>query len=537
MPPPLRRNPSLPGTAPAAPRPKGSLLPRSIAARVSGFFEEGFDETPDTTMDVASLELGPVEIVGQYFLQAEIASGGMGTIHLGHKHGPGRFSRAVAVKRVHRELAGDEEFVDGLLEEARLAACIRHANVVPVVDVVEEGRELLLIMEYVHGASVAHLSKKLRPRPFPVRIALAIATGMLRGLHAAHEARDPRDTHLGLVHRDVSPHNILVGTDGVARVTDFGIAKARCTASVTRVGHVKGKLSYLSPEQRLGEPVGRGSDIYSASIVLWEMLAGRKLYEGSEEEIMHAALLDPPVPPSRYNPEVPGWLDAAVLRGLAQTPQGRFHTAKQMAAALEAGGHVATPTELGDWVARTAREELARLGAALVAIEGERVVPNARPSDRPITPAHGTEPPKGRAPSSGIRDLAGKRSVPPPLPVHSKAASTRPAPPPLPKTASAAPPALPSAPASFRSPLTIRPVAARSPWPSSVMQQAPALPENAPALAPPPMPAFPLAPPSNAFDVDIAEVTASFRNRRLPWLVVGVAAVAFFATVLAIVLS
>jgi serine/threonine protein kinase len=535
---PLRRSPSLPGTAVAVPRAKVSLLPRSIAARVSGFFEEGFEETPDTTVDVAPDEFGPVEIIGPYFLQAKIASGGMGTIHLGHKYGPGRFSRAVAVKRVHRELSDDEEFVDGLLEEARLAACIRHANVVPVVDVVEEGRELLLIMEYVHGASVAHLTKKLRPRPFPVRIALAIATGMLRGLHAAHEARDPRDVHLGLVHRDVSPHNILVGTDGVARVTDFGIAKARCSASVTRVGHVKGKLSYLSPEQRLGEPVGRGSDIYSASIVLWEMLTGRKLFEGSEEEIMHAALLNPPVPPSRYNPEVPGWLDAAVLRGLAQSPQGRFPTAKQMAVALEAGGHVATPTELGDWVARTAREELARLGAALVAIEGERVVPTPRPSDRPVAPSAAATP--SRSPSSGIRTLAPRRAAPPPLPAKAgvkKAGPTtsphpaaRSVPPPLP--VAPPPPAPPSAPASFRSPLAIQPIAARSPWPSSVMQQAPTPPPSAPALAPA---AAPFATASSPFDIDIAEVTASLRERRIPWLIAGAFGLALVALVAALV--
>ena len=190
-------------------------------------------------------------LVGRYEVHDRIAAGGMATVHLGRLLGAAGFSRTVAIKRLHDGYAKDPEFVAMLLDEARLAALIRHPNVVPTLDVVAEDDELLVVMEYVEGDSVAHLTKLAQSagQRVPVPFAAAILAQALHGLHAAHEARDKKGEPLGIVHRDVSPQNILVGVDGVARVLDFGIAKAASRATSTEDGQVKGKTAYMAPEQ------------------------------------------------------------------------------------------------------------------------------------------------------------------------------------------------------------------------------------------------------------------------------------------------
>src|SRR4051794_29784074 len=188
--------------------------------------------------------------VGRYALYGEIASGGMATVHFGRLLGPVGFSRTVAVKRLHAHLAKDPEFVSMFLDEARLAARVRHPNVVPTLDVVAAQGELFLVMEYVQGESFArllHVTKSNGQR-IPRDIVCAVLASVLHGLHAAHEAKSERGEALGIVHRDVSPQNILVGVDGIARVLDFGIAKAAGRAQVTREGQVRGKMAYIAPE-------------------------------------------------------------------------------------------------------------------------------------------------------------------------------------------------------------------------------------------------------------------------------------------------
>ena len=199
-----------------------------------------------------------MRIVGRYALYAEIAAGGMATVHFGRLLGPVGFSRTVAIKRLHPQFAKDPEFVSMFLDEARLAARIRHPNVVPTLDVVATDGELFLVMDYVPGESIARLSRVLRERQetLPIRILSATIAGVLHGLHATHEAKDERGHPLGIVHRDVSPQNVLVGTDGVPRVLDFGVAKAAGRVQTTREGQIKGKLSYMPPEQ-LGAAVSR----------------------------------------------------------------------------------------------------------------------------------------------------------------------------------------------------------------------------------------------------------------------------------------
>src|ERR1700729_765840 len=195
----------------------------------------------------------PVRIVGRYALYGELASGGMATVHLGRLLGPVGFSRTVAIKRLHAQFAKDPEFVSMFLDEARLAARIRHPNVVQTLDVVATEGELFVVMDYVQGESLSRLLRASRTvGPIPVRVASAILCGALHGLHAAHEATDEHGVPLGLVHRDMSPQNVLVDVDGSARVLDFGVAKAAGRTQTTGRGKIKGKLRYMAPEQIQG---------------------------------------------------------------------------------------------------------------------------------------------------------------------------------------------------------------------------------------------------------------------------------------------
>ena len=220
-------------------------------------------------------------VVGRYEILGEIASGGMATVHYGRLVGPVGFSRLVAIKELHPHFAKDPEFASMLVDEARLAAHIRHPNVVPTLDVVVSAGALLLVMEYVAGASLADLGRASRKarEPIPPSIAVAVVAGVLYGLHAAHEALNERSEPLSIVHRDVSPQNIVVGSDGVPRVLDFGVAKAASRLVTTRDGKVKGKLAYMSPEQLMNGEVDRRADVYAAAVVLWEALVGARHFE------------------------------------------------------------------------------------------------------------------------------------------------------------------------------------------------------------------------------------------------------------------
>ena len=207
----------------------------------------------------------PLCILGRYELYQSIASGGMASVHVGRLRALAGFTKIVAIKRMHPQFAGDPGFVSMFLDEAKLASRIQHPNVVPMLDVVSLDSELLLVMEYVPGLSLARvfeLGTRLG-KSMPLPILSAILCGVARGLHGAHEALDAQGRPLGLVHRDVSPQNVLVGSDGVPRVLDFGIAKAYGRIQITAEGEIKGKLSYMSPEQLQGSAaLDRTSDIF-----------------------------------------------------------------------------------------------------------------------------------------------------------------------------------------------------------------------------------------------------------------------------------
>ena len=312
-------------------------------------------------------------VVGRYAVFDEIAAGGMATVHLGKVAGAGGFSRVVAIKRLHPQFAKDAEFAAMFMDEARLAARIHHPNVVQTLDVVTVDAELLLVMEYVHGvplSALLHAARKAKQRIEP-RILAGILAGALEGLHAAHEAKSGLGAPLGVVHRDVSPQNILVGLEGVPRILDFGVAKALGKLHATRDGQLKGKLAYMSPEQvRGGDDVTRQSDVFSASIVLWEALMGERLFDGNNPaELLMQVMNDPIASPRSRFPDLPAALDAVVMKGLSRDRALRYATAREMALELEAAVELAPAREIGRWVEALAGTALADRSELLERIE------------------------------------------------------------------------------------------------------------------------------------------------------------------------
>jgi serine/threonine protein kinase len=323
-------------------------------------------------MLAASMD-APVQVqVGRYTMYGKIAAGGMATVHFGRLLGGAGFSRTVAIKRLHPHLAGDPRFLATMIDEARVAARIHHPNVVPTLDVVAAGGELLVVMEYVRGESLGRLmnAESKRGGRVPLTIASAIALGALQGLHAAHVAVNDHGAPLGIVHRDVSPQNILVGVDGVARVIDFGVAKAAGRLQTTGEGVVKGKMPYMPPEQLGAEELTQAADVYAMAVVLWEMLTGRRLFTGENDVIVFGKVLaGAKEPPSHYVRDLPAGVDALVMAGLACDPAKRFASAKDMAERLVRLVPPALPMDVGAWVEEMASEALAQRAASLAEIE------------------------------------------------------------------------------------------------------------------------------------------------------------------------
>lgn len=332
---------------------------------------------------------------GRYELIRPIASGGMATVHLGRVVGAGGFQRLVAIKVMHPHIAADPDFVNMFLDEARLAAGIRHPNVVATIDIQQSQDGLALVMEYIEGSAAnilmkASLKDKVR---LPMQVTLRIVLDALTGLHAAHELRGSDGRSLGLVHRDVSPQNILVGIDGVSRITDFGVARAEARISSTRGSQVKGKVPYMSPEQLRAEELDRRSDVYAIGVVLWELLTGQRLFKApSDGALVAAVMAGPRATPGQVDPNIPSAIDAVCAQALRDS-RSRFQTAAAFADALEdaaekSGVHPASPRAVGRFVEETLRRH------GLLIVPEEHGGAGSVPADFASSP-HAAQPPSG----------------------------------------------------------------------------------------------------------------------------------------------
>jgi eukaryotic-like serine/threonine-protein kinase len=336
--------------------------------------------------------------VARYELLLELAAGGMGSVYVGRQRGAGGFERVVAIKRMHPHLVRDADFSLAFQEEARIASLIHHPNVVNVVDVYEDAGEHLIVMEYVEGTSVNGLliGARREKMPIPRNVAVRVAIDALHGLHAAHEQRNIDGTPLMVVHRDVSPQNILVGVDGSVRLTDFGIARAVERLVHTSTGQLKGKLRYMSPEQALGQPIDRRADVFALGIVLWEMLSGDRFYQGdSELDVLRSVAAGRVAPLRQYDAAFPSVLDQIVAYALAPDVEQRFPTAQAFASALERyaldARDTASSADVAQLVHRLEAERVAKRRHELKeALAGKRSLgPRGLPAVQLATPTVG----------------------------------------------------------------------------------------------------------------------------------------------------
>jgi eukaryotic-like serine/threonine-protein kinase len=346
----------------------------------------------------AAVPIASSGMAGPYHLALEIASGGMATVYLA-VHGLEGFQNTVAVKRIHPHLAKDRQFVDMFVDEAHIAARINHPYVCRVFDFGKTGdNSYYIAMEFLRGEPLSRVFKSLTPERIanprhPTIIARLIAN-LAEGLHAAHTLKDTNGQCLDVVHRDVTPQNLFALCDGTVRVTDFGIARARVRSHHTEGGRIKGKLSYMSPEQLNQQVVDCRSDIWSLGVVTWELLTGRRLFRASSEgETVLSVLSRPIPPPSRLAGGVPMQLDAIVLRALSRDPELRYSSARELARALEiflaAAGDTVPAMDVAEWM-----EDLFpgvdKRSDGLIKLAHAVLPPERRPSFRaPAAPASG----------------------------------------------------------------------------------------------------------------------------------------------------
>lgn len=281
-------------------------------------------------MDGEFLKAG--QSLGRYELLQSIASGGMATVWAARLAGTRGFQKLVAIKAMLPELRDEPGAEAMFMREAGVVSRIRHPNVVEVFDVGEDKGVLFLVMEWIHGEPLSAVITAARAHGegMPPAMAVRIGVQVCEGLHAAHELTDPDGKPTGLVHRDVSPHNILVGFNGIAKVTDFGIAKISEANETTRAGHVRGKVGYMAPEQVLLDPIDRRTDVFAAGIVLYVAATGRHPFRRKQTgETLRAVCEETPVAPSAIIPGFPRRLERVILRALEKTPDKRFGTAHE----------------------------------------------------------------------------------------------------------------------------------------------------------------------------------------------------------------
>lgn len=288
--------------------------------------------TPKASASVVNLPAADT-VVGRYELVHRLGHGGMATVHLARSTGRAGFEKLVAVKVIHPHLASEPEFVDMFLDEARIAARLHHPHIVQILDVDEADGIYFMVMEYVEGDTLSSLIRELRKRgeQLPMSAALQVAADAAAGLAAAHELSDRDGEPLQLVHRDVSPHNLLVGMDGHVKVVDFGIMKAAGKRSNTLTGQLRGKLSYMSPEQARGKDIDHRTDLFALGAVLWEMCTNTRLFEAATDSETLELVTKCRVPDlAEVRPDLSEGMAKILRKALARDPDDRYDTAQAM---------------------------------------------------------------------------------------------------------------------------------------------------------------------------------------------------------------
>lgn len=344
--------------------------------------------------------------LGRYQVLAQLAAGGMAGVYVGRALAVAGFERLVALKVLHPHLAHEEEFISMFLDEARLAARIHHPNVVATLDISDtEGDGFFLVMDYIEGHHFGALLQQAAKDGLrvPPPVVLRVVLDALAGLAAAHNLVDEHGVPLQLVHRDVSPHNIMVGTDGIGRLTDFGVAKAEVRLTSTREGQFKGKLAYMAPEHASTGATDQRSDLFAMGIILWEGLTGRRLFRAdTNAQTLNKILIEPIPGVSEARAELAPF-DAICARALERDPAQRFQSADEFAEALEAVARsvdgIASARQVGEVVRKLAAEKLTRDRARIQeAIRGLGTSEGAMTSSLPV-PRHSSEPSMPSMPS------------------------------------------------------------------------------------------------------------------------------------------
>jgi eukaryotic-like serine/threonine-protein kinase len=318
-------------------------------------------------------------VLGRYRVLGHLARGGMAELFLGKLTGPGGFERPVAIKRILPELLEDASFTQMLLDEARLAARIRHPNVVQVQELGSQGTEVILVMEYLDGENAAGLMRRLvaKEQRLPFALAAHIVSEACSGLGAAHALTDAEGHPLHVVHRDISPENLFVTYDGQVKVLDFGIAKAKDRLVRTEVGQTKGKYQYMSPEQLTGQEVDARADIFALGIVLYELTVGRRLFREESIVAVCRAICEDPIPlPSAICPGYPAALEKVVMHALERAPADRFQSANEMRRELNAAmatfASVDARDELRHLMERVFEDRMAQKRELLASVDAGR---------------------------------------------------------------------------------------------------------------------------------------------------------------------
>jgi serine/threonine-protein kinase len=368
-------------------------------------------------------ELKPGMRLGRYELLLAIAKGGMARVWAARQHGQRGFQKTVAIKTILPHLAEEPEFERMFLDEARIAALVHHPNVCEIYELGEEGKVLYIAMEWVNGESLMHILRSSgKMAPMETRLAARIIADACAGIHAAHVLNDDDGQLLSVVHRDVSPHNILVSADGNVKVADFGVAKALGQMhSATIAGQVKGKIAYMSPEQIAGSSSDRRVDIFAMGVVLYEATTGRRPFVGEgDAQVMHAILNGQFTAPSRIIRGYPAELEQIVLMAMSADPTKRFTTAERMRTAIEEflarSGPVVTQSQVGTFVQQRVGNVLDRrrdrIRAAANAPNPDDISGggNAVPGGTPSAPARVV---------SGVHATGSPQDTPGPQPVAS----------------------------------------------------------------------------------------------------------------------